>query len=61
MDRIVLETDSPYLSPIRGERNSSLNLPLVADTIAQLKGISVEDVYEITWKNAHDMYKIPME
>lgn len=58
MDHIVLETDSPYLSPIRSQRNSSLNLPLVAEKIAEIKGISVQDVYDITWENAHKLYRI---
>lgn len=58
MERMVLETDSPYLSPIRSERNTSLNLPLVAAKIAEIKGISVQEVYDITWENAHKLYKI---
>ena len=58
MERRVLETDSPYLSPIRSERNTSLNLPLVAAKIAEIKGISVQEVYDITWENAHKLYKI---
>lgn len=58
MDRMVLETDSPYLSPIRSERNTSLNLPLVAEKIAEIKGICVQEVYDITWENAHKLYKI---
>lgn len=58
MDRIVLETDSPYLAPVpfRGKRNDSTRLPLVAEMIAQIKGISPEEVKEITWRNAHEMY-----
>lgn len=60
MDRIVLETDCPYLSPEpnRGKRNSSLNLPYVAATIAQLKGISEEEVRRITWENGCRMYRM---
>lgn len=58
MSNIVLETDSPYLSPIRGSRNTSLNLPLVAEKIAEIKGISVQEVYDITWENAHKLYRI---
>ena len=54
MENILLETDCPYLAPTphRGERNSSLYLPLVADKIAQLKGITSEEVIEITHRNA---------
>lgn len=60
MERIVLETDSPYLTPepYRGRRNTSLYLPYVAGAIAKLKGISEEEVYEITWKNAHALYRL---
>lgn len=54
LDRIVLETDSPYLSPEpnRGQRNSSLNLPYVVEKIAQIKGISTEEVIKATYDNA---------
>ena len=60
MDRIVLETDSPYLSPVpnRGKRNSSLNIPYVVDEIARIKGISSAQVEDICWDNAVKMYKI---
>ena len=58
MDRILLETDSPYLAPEphRGGRNSSLNLPYVAQEIAALKGISYDEVVEITSKNAERLF-----
>ena len=54
MDRLVLETDCPYLTPVpyRGKRNSSLNLPYVAQAIAELKGITAEEVIEVTRQNA---------
>ena len=54
LSQIVLETDSPYLSPEpnRGKRNSSLNLPYVAAMIAELKGISGEEVIAVTEENA---------
>ncbi len=60
MDRIVLETDCPYLTPEpnRGKRNSSLYLPHVVETIAQLKGISKEEVEAITWDNGVKMYRM---
>ena len=59
MDRIVLETDCPYLSPEpnRGKRNNSLNLSYVAAAIAQLKGIPEEEVRRITWENGCRMYR----
>lgn len=60
MDRILLETDSPYLAPEpnRGKRNSSLNLPYVAEEIARIKGISEEEVIEITCKNARNLFSM---
>ena len=60
MDRIVTETDCPYLAPVpnRGKRNSSLNLPYVIQTIAELKGLSTEDVEQATWENACRVYRI---
>ena len=60
LDRIVLETDSPYLSPVphRGKRNSSLNLILVIRRIAEIKGITPEEVAETTFNNAMKMYRI---
>lgn len=58
MDRILLETDSPYLAPepYRGSRNSSLNLPYVAQEIAALKNISYEEVVDVTSKNAKRLF-----
>ena len=60
IDRIVLETDCPYLSPVpnRGKRNSSLNLPYVVDMIAELKGITAKEVMEKTWENAKALYRM---
>ncbi|HEY9575621.1 MAG TPA: TatD family hydrolase [Lachnospiraceae bacterium] len=60
IERLVLETDSPYLSPVpnRGKRNSSLNIPYVVEEIAKIKGISKEDVMKITYDNAKKMYRI---
>lgn len=54
LSQIVLETDSPYLAPVpyRGKRNSSLNLPYVVSAIAEIKGVSVEEVEKTTWHNA---------
>lgn len=54
LEQLVLETDSPYLSPEpnRGKRNSSLNLPYVAEAIAQIKGCSEEEVIAVTEENA---------
>lgn len=53
-DRILLETDSPYLSPEpnRGRRNSSLNIPYIAQKIAEIKGMTYDEVAAMTEKNA---------
>jgi len=60
IDRLVTETDSPYLSPVpyRGKRNSSANIPLIIEEIANIKGLTVEEVEDITWKNAHSLYRL---
>jgi len=60
LERIVLETDSPYLAPTpyRGKRNSSVNLTYVAEKIAEIKEITAEEVYEQTYRNALDLYRI---
>ena len=59
MERILLETDSPYLAPVpyRGKRNSSLYLPYVVRGIAEIKGISEEEVIETTEKNAVRLFR----
>ena len=60
MDRILLETDCPYLAPEpnRGKRNSSLNLPFVIRQIAEIKGIDPQEVEEITCRNAKEFFGI---
>lgn len=60
ISNIVLETDCPYLAPEpnRGKRNSSLNLPYVAQAIADLKEMAVEDVIRVTEENAKAFYGI---
>ena len=58
LDRIILETDSPYLSPhpMRGKRNEPANVALVAEAIAELKGISVPAVRQTTSNNADRLF-----
>lgn len=58
LERILLETDCPYLSPVpyRGKRNSSLYLPRVVTEIAQLKGVSEEEVMDVTYQNAMTLF-----
>ena len=60
MDRIMLETDSPYLAPVphRGHRNDSTLLPFVAEVIAGVKGLSVEEVAAITLENGKRFFGI---
>lgn len=58
LESLLLETDSPYLAPVpnRGKRNSSLNIPYVVAKIAEIKGVSREEVEEITWKNSFRVF-----
>ena len=60
LDRILLETDCPYLAPVpyRGKRNSSLYLPEIAKEIAAIKGVDYEELLEVTFDNACKMYRI---
>ena len=60
LSQLVLGTDCPYMSPEpnRGKRNSSLNLPYVAQAIAELKGITAEEVINVTTQNAENLLGI---
>ena len=60
LERILLETDCPYLAPVpyRGKRNSSLYLPYVVARIAEIKGVSEEEVISVTEGNARKMYRL---
>ena len=60
IDRILIETDSPYLSPEpnRGKRNDSRNVKYVAQKIADIKEISLEEVAKITYENAMKIFEI---
>lgn len=60
LEKIVLETDCPYMAPTphRGKRNSSLYLPLVVEEIANIKGLSTKEVEDVTMQNALNMYKL---
>jgi TatD DNase family protein len=57
---IVLETDSPYLTPVpfRGKRNESANLQYVAQKIAQIKKMPIDDIVNSTTKNAENLFKL---
>lgn len=58
LEQIVLETDSPYLSPVpfRGKRNESAYITYIASKIAELKQTNSEDVGRITSQNARDLF-----
>lgn len=60
LDRLMLETDSPYLTPVpfRGKENQPAYVRYVADEIAKLKGIDVKEVIEATTKNAEMVFGI---
>lgn len=60
LDRILLETDSPYLAPtpLRGTRNESANIPLIAAKLAELKGTGIEDVAGQTTINAIKLFNL---
>lgn len=58
LDRIVLETDSPYLTPVphRGERNESAYIPVIASRIAEIKGVAISEVETATTENAMRLF-----
>jgi TatD DNase family protein len=61
LDRLVLETDCPYLPPqaLRGRRNEPSHLPAVAEALAVLKGVSTDEVARVTSDNARRLYRLP--
>ena len=58
LERIVLETDSPYLAPVpfRGKRNDSGKLAYVVEQIAKIKGLTTEEVIQVTMQNTYNLY-----
>lgn len=60
MEHIVLETDAPYLAPVpyRGKRNESAYLPLVAEKVASLYNVAVEEVASVTTANALEVFRL---
>ena len=58
LEKIVLETDCPYLTPVpfRGKRNEPIYTKYVAEEVARIKGISVEEVIRVTTENAKKIY-----
>jgi len=60
MDRLLLETDCPYLTPLpfRGKRNEPSYVKYVAEKVAELRGISFEEVAEVTTRNAMELFRL---
>ena len=60
LERMVVETDSPYLSPVplRGKRNDSRNLTYVLETLAAWKGVTPEEMARITLENGKRLYRL---
>ena len=60
MERIVVETDSPYLSPVpyRGKRNDSRNLTFIVEKLSEWKGVEYGEMARATWENGKGLYGI---
>ena len=60
LDRIVLETDAPYLTPVphRGKRNESAYIPIIGARIAEILSVDIREVSLITTKNAKVVFKL---
>ena len=61
LERCLIETDSPYLAPVpfRGKTNSPAYVPFVAQQIAALKGVPVEEVARVTSANFEQLFRLP--
>jgi TatD DNase family protein len=61
LDRLLVETDSPYLAPVphRGKKNQPAWVVDVAAALATVKGVALEDVASATWDTAHATYRLP--
>ena len=61
LDRLVLETDCPYMAPepFRGKRNDPGKLYRMAEKLAQLRGMTVEEIHHITTENGKRLYRLP--
>jgi len=60
VEHLMIETDAPYLAPhpYRGKRNEPAFVPLVAEEIARLKGLTIEEIAQVTTTNAKKFFKI---
>lgn len=63
LDRILIETDAPYLTPhpFRGRRNEPAYVRMVGERLAELRGLSLEDIGRITTANAERLFNLPIE
>ena len=60
-DKLLLETDCPYMSPVpfRGKRCTSLLIPYTAQKIAEVRSVDVQDLLDMTNQNARSLFNIP--
>ena len=58
LDKIVFETDSPYLSPLRGEKNEPANVKLICEFVSDLLNISFDETANVTSKNSVDLFNL---
>jgi len=60
LERMFVETDSPYLAPVphRGKRNEPAYVRFVAETIAKVKGLALEEVARVTTNNVRELFRI---
>jgi len=63
VDRLVLETDAPYLppAPYRGQRNEPAYLPIIAGKLAEIRGLSLDEVIKTTTDNAIRLFELPSD
>ena len=59
-DRLLIETDAPYMTPVpfRGKRCDSLHIPYTAEKIAELRGVTAQEILDLTDKNARELFNI---
>lgn len=62
-DRLLMETDCPYMTPVpfRGRRNDSTMIAYTAARVAEIRGVTVDDILRVTRKNAETLFGIPRE
>ena len=62
LDRLLVETDSPYLTPVpfRGKRNEPKNIPFIVDKVAEIKELSKEEVEQAIWNNFQNLFHVKL-